>query len=152
MTQSDACPAGEKEVACLIPAVSGNVLLWRWIWKIIESFSPFCWFEKGSCLFLALLMWTFNIRFGWEIRKNTMWIPPLIWNCVYDPYIFFLCPRLPNPAVGHIAFRSAVTSVHAYVCMCVLSLTHSNLLTSTFLFEVITFYGRKLKFGVLLTL
>ena len=71
-------------------------------------------------------------------KKNTMWIPHLIWNCVYDPYIFFLCPRLPNPAVGHIAFRSDVTSVHAYVCMCVLSLTHSNLLTSTFLFEVIT--------------
>ena len=32
----------------------GNILLWRWVMKyFLPSFSPFCWFKKDSCQFLA---------------------------------------------------------------------------------------------------
>ena len=32
----------------------GNILLWRLIMKyFLRSFSPFRWFKKGSCQFLA---------------------------------------------------------------------------------------------------
>ena len=34
-------------------------------------------------------------------------------------YAVFLCPHLPKAGVGHIAFRRDVTSVRAYVRMCV---------------------------------
>ena len=36
------------------PAEVGNILLWRLIMKyFLRSFSPFRWFKKGSCQFLA---------------------------------------------------------------------------------------------------
>ena len=32
----------------------GNILSWRMVMKyFLQSFSPFCWFKKGSCLFLV---------------------------------------------------------------------------------------------------
>ena len=38
----------------LTPAEVGNILSWRLIMKyFLQSFSPFCWFKKGSCQFLA---------------------------------------------------------------------------------------------------
>ena len=37
-----------------IVAEVGNILSWRWIMKyFLRSFSPFRWFKKGSCQFLA---------------------------------------------------------------------------------------------------
>ena len=48
------CPTGDQEVAGLTPAEVGNILLWRLIMKyFLRSFSPFRWFKKGSCQFLA---------------------------------------------------------------------------------------------------
>ena len=39
-------PTGDQEV--------GNILSWRLIMKYFQrSFSPFCWFKKGSCQFLT---------------------------------------------------------------------------------------------------
>ena len=36
------------------PAEVGNILSWRLIMKyFLRSFSPFRWFKKGSCQFLA---------------------------------------------------------------------------------------------------
>ena len=36
------------------PSWVNNILSWRWIMKyFLKSFSPFRWFEKGSCQFLA---------------------------------------------------------------------------------------------------
>ena len=36
------------------PAEVGNILSWRLIMKyFLQSFSPFRWFKKGSCQFLA---------------------------------------------------------------------------------------------------
>ena len=36
------------------PAEVGSILSWRLIMKyFLRSFSPFCWFKKGSCQFLA---------------------------------------------------------------------------------------------------
>ena len=47
-------PTGDQEVAGSTPAEAGNILSW---WLIMEyflrSFSPFRWFKKGSCQFLA---------------------------------------------------------------------------------------------------
>ena len=43
VSQSDARPTGDQEVACSILAGSGNVLLWRLIMKyFLRSVSPFC--------------------------------------------------------------------------------------------------------------
>ena len=43
-----------QEVAGLTPAEVGNILSWRLIMKyFLRSFSPFRWFKKGSCQFLA---------------------------------------------------------------------------------------------------
>ena len=48
------CPTGDQEVAGSTPAKVGNILSWRLIMKyFLWSFSPFCWFKKGSCQFLA---------------------------------------------------------------------------------------------------
>ena len=47
-------PTGDQEVAGSTPAKVGNILSWRLIMKyFLRSFSPFCWFKKGSCQFLA---------------------------------------------------------------------------------------------------
>ena len=45
---------GDQEVAGSTPAEVGNILSWRLIMKyFLQSFSPFRWFKKGSCQFLA---------------------------------------------------------------------------------------------------
>ena len=47
-------PIGDQEVAGSTPAEVGNILSWRSIMKyFLRSFSPFRWFKKGSCQFLA---------------------------------------------------------------------------------------------------
>ena len=47
-------PTGDQEVAGSTPAEVGNILSWRLIMKYFQrSFSPFRWFKKGSCQFLA---------------------------------------------------------------------------------------------------
>ena len=47
-------PTGDQEVAGSTPAEVDNILSWRLIMKyFLRSFSPFRWFEKGSCQFLA---------------------------------------------------------------------------------------------------
>ena len=47
-------PTGNQEVAGSTPAEVGNILSWRLIMKyFLRSFSPFRWFKKGSCQFLA---------------------------------------------------------------------------------------------------
>ena len=47
-------PTGDQEVASSTPAEVGNILSWRLIMKyFLRSFSPFRWFKKGSCQFLA---------------------------------------------------------------------------------------------------
>ena len=47
-------PIGDQEVAGSTPAEVGNILSWRLIVKyFLRSFSPFRWFKKGSCQFLA---------------------------------------------------------------------------------------------------
>ena len=47
-------PTGDQEVAGSTPAKVGNILSWRLIMKyFLRSFSPFRWFKKGSCQFLA---------------------------------------------------------------------------------------------------
>ena len=45
---------GDQEVAGSTPAEVGNILSWRLIMKyFLRSFSPFRWFKKDSCQFLA---------------------------------------------------------------------------------------------------
>ena len=45
---------GDQEVAGSTLAEVGNILSWRLIMKyFLRSFSPFRWFKKGSCQFLA---------------------------------------------------------------------------------------------------
>ena len=47
-------PTGDQDVAGSTPAEVGNILSWRLIMKyFLQSFSPFRWFKKGSCQFLA---------------------------------------------------------------------------------------------------
>ena len=47
-------PTGDQEVAGSTPSEVGNILSWRLIMKyFLRSFSPFRWFKKGSCQFLA---------------------------------------------------------------------------------------------------
>ena len=47
-------PTGDQEVAGSTPTEVRNILLWRLIMKyFLRSFSPFCWFKKGSCQCLA---------------------------------------------------------------------------------------------------
>ena len=47
-------PTGDQEVAGPTPTEVGNILSWRLIMKyFLRSFSPFRWFKKGSCQFLA---------------------------------------------------------------------------------------------------
>ena len=47
-------PTGDQEVAGSTPAEVGNILSWRLIMKyFLRSFSPFRWFKKGRCQFLA---------------------------------------------------------------------------------------------------
>ena len=47
-------PTGDQEVAGSTPAEVGNILSWILIMKyFLRSFSPFRWFKKGSCQFLA---------------------------------------------------------------------------------------------------
>ena len=47
-------PTGDQEVAGSTPVEVGNILSWRLIMKyFLRSFSPFRWFKKGSCQFLA---------------------------------------------------------------------------------------------------
>ena len=54
VAQLDARPTGDQEVAGSTPAEVGNILSWRLIVKyFLGSFSPFRWFKKGSCQFLA---------------------------------------------------------------------------------------------------
>ena len=58
MTSVDASDAavltGDQEVAGSMPAEVGNILSSRLIVKyFLRSFSPFRWFKKGSCQFLA---------------------------------------------------------------------------------------------------
>ena len=53
VAELEARPTG-KQVAGSTPAEIGNTLSWRLIMKyILWSFSPFRWFKKGSCQFLA---------------------------------------------------------------------------------------------------
>ena len=48
------CPTGDQKIAGSAPAEVGNILSWRLIMKyFLLSFSPFRWFKKGSCQFLA---------------------------------------------------------------------------------------------------
>ena len=54
VAQLDARPTGDQEVAGSTPAEVGNILSWRLIMKyFLRSYSPFCWFKKGSCQFLV---------------------------------------------------------------------------------------------------
>ena len=54
VAQLDARPTEDQEDAGLTPAEVGNILSWRLIMKyFLWSFSPFRWFKKGSCQFLA---------------------------------------------------------------------------------------------------
>ena len=54
VAQLDARPTGDQEVVGSTPAEVGNILSWRLIMKyFLRSFSPFRWFKKGSCQFLA---------------------------------------------------------------------------------------------------
>ena len=54
MAQSDTCQTGGQEVENSIPAGSDNILSWILIMKyFLRSFTPFRWFKKGSCQFLA---------------------------------------------------------------------------------------------------
>ena len=47
-------PTEDQEVAGSTPAEVDNILSWRLIMKyFLRSFSPFRWFMKGSCQFLA---------------------------------------------------------------------------------------------------
>ena len=47
-------PTGDQEVAGSIPIEVGNIHSWRLTVKyFLWSFSPFRWFKKGSCQFLA---------------------------------------------------------------------------------------------------
>ena len=47
-------PTWDQEVAGSTPAEADNILSWRLIIKyFLRSFSPFRWFKKGSCQFLA---------------------------------------------------------------------------------------------------
>ena len=47
-------PTGDQEIVGSTPAEVGNILSWRLIVKyFLRSFSPFRWFKKGSCQFLA---------------------------------------------------------------------------------------------------
>ena len=47
-------PTGDQEVAGSTSTEVGNILSWRLIMKyFLRSFSPFRWFKKGSCQFLA---------------------------------------------------------------------------------------------------
>ena len=54
VAQLDARPTGDQEVSGSTPAEVGNILSWSFIMKyFLRSFSPFCWFQKGSCQLLA---------------------------------------------------------------------------------------------------
>ena len=54
VAQLDARPTEDQEFAGSTPAEVGNILSWRLIMKyFLRSFSPFRWFKKGSCQFLA---------------------------------------------------------------------------------------------------
>ena len=54
VVQLDVRLTGDQEVAGSIPAEVGNILSWRLIMKyFLRSFSPFRWFKKDSCQFLA---------------------------------------------------------------------------------------------------
>ena len=54
LAQSAVRPTGDQEVVVSIPAGLGNILSWRLIMKyFLWSFSPFRWFKKGRCQFLA---------------------------------------------------------------------------------------------------
>ena len=54
VAQLDARPTGDQEVAGSTPAEVDNILSWRLIVKyFLQPISPFCWFQKGSCQFLA---------------------------------------------------------------------------------------------------
>ena len=53
VAQLDARPIGDQEVTGSTPTEVGNILSWEFIMKyFLRSFSPFCWFKKGSCQFL----------------------------------------------------------------------------------------------------
>ena len=54
VAELDARLTGDQEVMGSTPAEVGNILSWRLIIKyFLRSFSPFRWFKKGSCQFLA---------------------------------------------------------------------------------------------------
>ena len=54
VAQLDVRLTGDQEVAGSTPAEIGNILSWKLIMKyFLRSFSPVCWFKKGSCQFLA---------------------------------------------------------------------------------------------------
>ena len=54
VAQLDTHLTGDQEVARSTPSEVGNILLWRLMMKyFLRSFSPFCWFKKGRCQFLA---------------------------------------------------------------------------------------------------
>ena len=73
-------PTGDQEVAGSIPAEVGNILSWRLIMKyFLRSFSPFCWFKKGSCQFLAkecAQYWLVNVWLG---KLTALDMTPLGW-------------------------------------------------------------------------
>ena len=54
VAQLDARPTGDQEVVGSTPTEVGYILSWKLITKyFLRSFSPFHWFKKGSCQFLA---------------------------------------------------------------------------------------------------
>ena len=49
VTKSDARSIGDQKVAGLIPAGSGNILMWRLIMKyFLQPFSPFSLIQEGQ--------------------------------------------------------------------------------------------------------
>ena len=54
VAQLDARPTRDQEVTGSISDEVGNILSWKLITKyFLRSFSPFRWFENGSCQFHA---------------------------------------------------------------------------------------------------
>ena len=54
VAQLDARPSGDQEVVGSIPARAATFFHEDLIMKyFLRSFSPFCWFKKGICQFLA---------------------------------------------------------------------------------------------------
>ena len=54
LAQMHVCSTGDQEVADSIPAgIRQHISWWLTMKYFIRSFTPFRWFKKGSCQFLA---------------------------------------------------------------------------------------------------